>query len=172
MSRLSVSFILCGGYLLSLLSLETQMLGHYHFIGSLGAQTWGLSLSNTLSTGAAVSVLVGRALPTLKMYPLIPRDSWSCLMLLAWQWNQSANLQDMSWMGLIWGPLRSLALRLFTVHMGRVSAIWLIIFSCQRLPWPQPTNNTELPFCSEFPDEPAWWLDKLQFGERSIARAH
>ena len=61
--------------MLSLLSLETQMLGHYHFIGALGAQTWGLSLSNTLSTGAAVSVLVGSALPTLKMYPLIPRDS-------------------------------------------------------------------------------------------------
>ena len=41
-----------------------------------------ISLSNTLATVAAVSVLVRNVLPTLKMYLLIPRDTWSCLMLL------------------------------------------------------------------------------------------
>ena len=56
-SGLSASSILCPGHSLFLSSLETWMLDHYYFVGTLGAQNGIISFSNYLSTSAATSFI-------------------------------------------------------------------------------------------------------------------
>ena len=87
-------------------------------------------------------------------------------------YQSSLGYVPLVWMDLIWRPLRSLVLRLIIAHVGQISTIWLIILSCQGLPWPQLTSNKALASHSEFLDEFPWWPDKLHFGERNIAHVH
>lgn len=154
------------------------MWDHYHIVRGPGSPDLGInSFSNALVTSAAVSVLAGKVLSTQKTCPLAPRDTCNCSMLSVWQWNQSASLlQDISlsseW-ALFGGSWGRSGVNGCSLHRWGMSQLldWLY-FSCQELPWPKLTTYIGLPSCSEFLDELSWWLDKLQFGERSIAHVH
>ena len=75
-SRLSARSIFCPGNLPSLLSLETGMLGHYHFRDPGSPNLGIISLSNILATSAAISVLVGNASNRVPQHQEIPKTAW------------------------------------------------------------------------------------------------
>ena len=97
---------------------------------------------------------------------------------LSMQRNQSQSSPGyvpLVWMGLTWEPLGlggSWCWGCLLCRWGMSQLPDWLYFSCKELPRPQLISYSEHPSNSKLLDEPPWWLDKLQFGERSIAYIH